>query len=306
MRIKKFMSRGWAASLLVAALALVGIAFAAPPKAKLSTPTISCVTVDEGTIAVTVCTGASGAPAGFSIQWMTSAEYLANGGWYASDDARLCKASFSGNAQGNNYVVPANTCMTVDVGAFLYDNGASTTCGDALQCGTAYVFRSFAHATSKLQRSEFSASTECSTESCGECLAALSHGGFQNNFRCMVVGVDLGNRFYTRDELLAILDLTNAGNVTPHADELTKLARQVLSVKLSNLYFGDACNADVAECLAAADALFIDNVPQPIGSGSDSTGTADTLEKCLADWITLHHVTSETANAAKAAVCITP
>src|SRR5215204_6009941 len=71
-----------------------------PPKTKMAVPVVTCA---EGSTQVSinlnVCAGATGAPAGFSIQWMTKAAFDANGGvWLASDDLALCKASFSGNA----------------------------------------------------------------------------------------------------------------------------------------------------------------------------------------------------------------
>jgi hypothetical protein len=95
---------------------------------------------------------------------MTAADYAAKGNsWYASEDLRLCKASFSGDANLSRYNLAAGESVTVNVGEFLFDNGASTNCGDALTCGTDYVFRAFAHANSTLMRSEFTANITCST-----------------------------------------------------------------------------------------------------------------------------------------------
>ncbi len=74
-----------------------GVAVAAP-KSKFSTPTLSCDFATQVGLDIKVCAGATGAPAGFSLQWMTADEYAANGNaWYLSSDPRLCKASFSGS-----------------------------------------------------------------------------------------------------------------------------------------------------------------------------------------------------------------
>src|SRR4029450_1367764 len=107
-----------------------------------------------------------------------SSAFAANGNmWPTTSDcvpgvdprcpASFCKASFSGNAFGSRYNLAANACITVNLGEFLFDNGASTTCPNALQCGTCYVFRAFAHADSNKNRSDFTGNLQCSTLDCG-------------------------------------------------------------------------------------------------------------------------------------------
>jgi hypothetical protein len=136
-------------------------------KTKMDVPAISCGAATQTSIEITVTAGATGAPAGFSLQWMTAADYEANGyQWYLSEDTRLCKASFSGNANLSRYNLAANGSATVSVGEFLFDNGASTNCDGALVCGTPYVFRAFAHANSSLNRSDFTPNLTCSTLAC--------------------------------------------------------------------------------------------------------------------------------------------
>lgn len=146
----------------------------APPKPAITTPTISCqasATDGDSVIEVTVCApaGGTGLPGGFSVQWMSCYEYAANGNqWYASDDPRLCKASFSGSASGTSYNLAPGTCLTVFAGSFVLNNpqGYSTTCEGPLNCDTCYIFRAFGHATSTYQRSAFSSDTSCTTDPC--------------------------------------------------------------------------------------------------------------------------------------------
>jgi hypothetical protein len=142
-------------------------------KPKITTPTISCMSNNDGTITVTVCApdGGTGLPAGFSVQWMTCADFMANGDqWFASDDPRLCKASFSGNANGTQWNLTAGSCIGVNIGGLNdADPGVSFTCA-TLDCETCYVFRAFGHATRSRQRSEFvgnDGSISCTTSSCG-------------------------------------------------------------------------------------------------------------------------------------------
>jgi hypothetical protein len=144
------------------------------PKPPVTTPTLTCIpngTDGAAVIDVTVCApaGGTGLPAGFSVQWMTCAEFEVNGNaWYASDDPRLCKASFSGNASGTNYNLAAGACLTVHAGNFLIDNqqGYSSSCEDPLDCNTCYVFHAFGHATSKLNRSADSLNCQSTTDAC--------------------------------------------------------------------------------------------------------------------------------------------
>src|SRR5258708_25762328 len=133
---------------------------------KMDTPTIDCASgTTQTSIFITVTGGLNtGAPAGFTLQWQTAADYATNG-WLNS--ATICDGSFSGNANVSRYYLLAGQSVTVSIGEFLFDNGASTNCGaTALVCGTDYVFRVFAHANSTLNRSDFSLNKTCRTLDC--------------------------------------------------------------------------------------------------------------------------------------------
>src|SRR6185503_17536305 len=65
---------------MTASTLLVGVPVSAGGKVtKLAPPTITCGTSSPTTIEIQVCAGAQGAPAGFSIQWMKKADFVANG-----------------------------------------------------------------------------------------------------------------------------------------------------------------------------------------------------------------------------------
>jgi hypothetical protein len=263
-----------------------------PPKTQMDTPVISCGGGPTQTsINLQVCAGASGAPAGFSIQWMTAADFAANGGWYLSEDARLCKASFSGNANLSRYNLGANQCVTVTVGEFLFDNGASTNCLDALICGTSYVFHAFAHANSTLNRSAFTANSTCSTLACGNtggCTLTQGYWGTHNDLVCAtnpgsplciswpVTSLTLGTVTYDQAQLLSIFNTPAAGN------GLIALAHQLIAAKLNVANGAD--DSAVAGAIVSADALIGGLVVPPVGSGSLPNSATGALITALANY----------------------
>lgn len=259
------------------------------PKTKIDLPIVTCAGSTEVSINLQVCAGESGLPAGFSIQWMTLEDFVANGGWFASDDLRLCKASFSGNASLSRYNLKKGECVTVNIGEMLFDNGASTNCPDALQdCGTIYVFRSFGHAFSPLNRSDFTGEITCSTLPCGcpvppNCTYTQgywkTHGPIptgNNVNEWPVTGLTLGTVAYTDLELQAILDTPAAGN------GLVVLAHQLIAAKLNVAKGAD--DTAVAGAIAAADALIGGLVVPPVGSGALAPSATAALTNTLASY----------------------
>src|SRR2546423_15284494 len=91
---------------------------AAGKKTQIDAPQLFCAGGTQVSRNVTVCapnvgTSPTGLPAGFSLQWMTCDAYTTNGNqWFASDDPRLSKASFSGNANLSRYNLAPGECVT--------------------------------------------------------------------------------------------------------------------------------------------------------------------------------------------------
>jgi hypothetical protein len=277
-------------ALVAFALAFGTPAGAAPPKPKMSPPVVSCAGSTQASINLQVCAGTTGAPAGFSIQWMTAADF-ATFGWLSSDDPLLCHASFSGNASGSRYNLGAGECVTVNVGDFLFDNGASTNCLDALLCGTDYVFRSFAHANSSLNRSDFTANQTCSTLACDHdagCTFTQGYWKTHNDTVCVanpasllcvawpVTSLTLGSVPYTQAQLLAIFNTPAAGN------GLIQLAHQLIAAKL-NVAAG-ADDSAIAATIIAADAMIGGLVVPPVGAGSLSPGVTSSTVALLTSY----------------------
>jgi hypothetical protein len=264
-------------------------------KTAFHTPVISCAPGSTAaSINITVTAGASGAPAGYSVQWMLQSELDANGGVWPYDSdvdpnySSFCKASFSGNASGHNYALSAGRSDTVAVGDVIYDTpGASSACENTpLHCGERYAFRAFAHATSSMNRSAFSNTTTCSTVACtvsGGCTYTQgywkSHGPIplgNNTNQWPVTSLSLGGTTYTDLQLLSIFNPPGAGN------GLITLSHQLIAAKL-NVANG-ASDTAIAATIAAADALIGGLVVPPVGSGSLSNGSTSALIAALTSY----------------------
>jgi len=263
----------------------------------MDTPYLSCSGATMASLDVIVCAGSvTGAPAGFSLQWVSAAQ-LANGPdgisgtsddntWPASDSLDLCKASFSGKANGATYNLGPNQCSAVNIGDNLFDNpGASSNCASTpLECGTTYAFRSFAHANSKLFRSAFTADSFCSTQACPPVDGCTFTQGYwkthgpiptgNNVNEWPVTGLMLGNVNYTDLELQAIFDMPAGGN------GLIALAHQLIAAKL-NIANG-ADDSEIAGAIVAADALIGSLIVPPVGTGSLAPKNTSALTGSLA------------------------
>jgi hypothetical protein len=281
---------------------LVGTpASAAPPKTKIDTPVISCGSSGKDYIDINVMapggTGATGLPAGFSIQWTTQVALDANGGVWpvcttdpitGGEVCPFCKASFSGNASGSNYNLAPGASVTIRIGDILMDNGASTTCPDHLICNTDYVFRAFGHANGKLQRSNFTGNLTCSTLSCDEdggCDPNVKSFGFwkthyPNDWPTDVItnGMTVGCQPYTAAQLESILLATPAGG-----NALVALAHQVINTRLNILNGASAAyvTATAADLLAAETLMCTTGAVPPVGSGSLTGAQASALTLAL-------------------------
>jgi hypothetical protein len=271
----------------------------------MATPQLSCAGGTQVSRGITICAPnpGTGLPAGFSLQWMTCEALAANGGqWFDSEDPRLRKASFSGNANSSRYQLAAGECVTVNVGDLLFDAGASTNSTAPLSCGTCYVFRAFGHATSTLTRSDFTTDLTCSTLPCGggnQCTftftdwaaigAPCDPGSDDAVSRISVSAVrnlsetwpspttTLGTVEYPAFQAACVLRTPATGN------GLIELAHQLIAAKL-NVAKNGAPPASIAACIADADALIGSLVVPPIGTDFLDPSATSALTSCLASY----------------------
>jgi hypothetical protein len=259
-------------------------------KTTLGTPTLSFSNETQTTIDVTfTATSPGGAPAGFTLQWMTQADYLANG-W--SDPPIGCDASFAGAAANSRYVLAPGQSITVTVGNFKNDNGFSTSCAGPLVCGTVYIFRAFSHGNSVWGRSAFSSNYIDSTLACSFGCALTqgywkTHGPIPvgNNLDTWpVTTLTLGTVPYSDLQLLAIL------NQPPMGNGLISLAHQLIAARLSIANGADG--TPIAAAVAAADAMIGSLVVPPIGSGILDPSVTGTLTDELDTWLNANECNS--------------
>jgi hypothetical protein len=293
---------------VLTSLAFPGAALAGP-KPPLATPTIQCDTDLESTnfIDILFTAGATpGAPAGFSIQWETEADFN-QFGWPAESDcpldingnptcpASFCKGGFSGNANLSRYTLTADQWVVVRIGDLLFDNGASTSdaCAVPLVCGTTYVFRAFAHANNSYMRSAFTPELTGSTVPCDApngCTLTQGYWKNHNNEVCEtdptsplcvtwpVTTLKLGNNTYTVAQLVSILSQPVGGN------GVISLSHQLIAAKL-NIANG-ADGSAIASTIASADSTIGNTWVPPVNPGYLPPGTTSALVTALNNYNT--------------------
>jgi hypothetical protein len=272
-----------AAFILLSALPL----FAQSVSNPYDTPVLSDCSSDETSITLTVTAGTSGAPNGFSLQWMTKEDNDAYG-WSLYDGeggtTSYCAASFSGSARNSRFNLAGGESVSVTVPLPAgNDPGASGGCGN-LECGTEYVFRVFAHGDRNRNRSLFSEAFSCSTD---PCLTSCSYSqGYWKNHPEAWVGVELtlGDNSYTQSELLSILDQSVQGNGA------ISLAKQLIASKLNDMTVDDPA---LDLLIAAADSILSDQLGSekipPVGDGFIHPDVTSDTTDALAAYIAANH-----------------
>src|SRR5262245_53323548 len=175
------------AGLVAVCCALGGLSGTALALDPYDTPVITCEGSTLASITLHVCGGAvTGAPAGLSIHWKTAADFAVSG-W--ADDGTLCALSLSGqpslmHPDKSRWELLPGECEDIVIGDINFDEtGVSGQgCGlDALECGTEYVFRWFAHAGRGFGRSDWGGDITCSTAACPPQQCTFTQGYWKNH-----------------------------------------------------------------------------------------------------------------------------
>ena len=250
--------------------------------AALNRPKLDPVAVDRTSVTVLVTAGASGAPAGFELQWMSRADYNAHQGWPANaNDPAILSCMFTGTPTltteggASSYQLPSNTGINIDLGNLFDETGVDTYYTNELTPGTEYALRARALASGSNPASQFSLTLFTTTQAPGPgCV--LTQGFWMTHPEDWPVNsLTLGTVVYTQQQLLDILNTPAQGN------GLIFLAHQLIAAKL-NIAAG-ADGSSVAQTIADADALIDGLVIPPIGSGfidpADASALTDTLDQ---------------------------
>jgi hypothetical protein len=256
-------------------LMLVSVALAA-----LDTPTISAGISGHGKQTVYITAGATGAPNGFTVRWIDQATFLGNGGSFPTQptlDEGLAK--FDGTPTLNTFggevttfaLAPYQT-VRVEIGDLLQETGVDGT-RDELDSGIRYYYAAFANDENGAASSALSVIVSSQTTVSQNCTYTI---GFWKTHEeaWPVAGLTLGSVFYTKAELLAILNESVAGN------GLVSLAHQLIGAKLNIAAGADPTAA--AAAIITADGLIGGLVVPPIGGGylhpSVTSSTTQTLD----------------------------
>ena len=245
-----------------------------------------------------VTAGASGAPNGFTIEWMTQAQYDANGGAWPADpaDPRIKSALFFGFPSLNtvdgttSFMLGPDAIADIEIGDIFDETGVTATNRDELLQGTMFVFRVKANGdggdptggmgltggSNLIDPSGYSATHYASTKApplSTDCV--FTQGYWKNHPAAWPVGsVKLGNVIYPQAQVLMIFNTPAAGN------GLISLAHQLIAAKL-NIAMGAVAPAVTLAAISAADAMIGSLVIPPIGSGFLTPGTTSHLTDVL-------------------------
>jgi len=247
----------------------------------LDTPSLTLNRAGFFRIDLDVHAGVSGAPNGFTIQWMKKADFDEYG-WPSNEyDPSAATCDFTGtptlntDPRSSSYALGSNGAIQVQMGDLFDETGLYGYYLDALPPGE-YAFRVWAEGTGAPGSGSVPSLTMfASTTVAPEC----TQGFWKTHPEAWPPGCTpmlLGTVAYTQAQLLSIFNQAAVGN------GLISLAHQLITAKLN------ICNgsnpANIAATIAAADALIGGLVVPPVGGGFLAPATTSALTQTLDDW----------------------
>ena len=266
-------------------------AFAAP--VELDPPDLLQSAVASSLIQMNVTAGPSGAPNGFTVEWMTLAQFTALGDWPADPaDPAIQSAIYLGFPTLNTvdgtttFLLSPGQMAGVQIGDIFDETGVQSATPGELSEGTEFVFRVKANGAPGLiggggslsPSSPYGPTTYCHTKPHDDHHDCVHSQGYwkehPNNWP--VGSLKLGSIIYSKAQLLLIL------NQPAHGNGLVSLAHQLIAARL-NIASGAIVPPVITSALAAADALIGTKVIPPIGAGfiapSMTSHLTDALEE---------------------------
>lgn len=259
---------------------LVSSAFAAP--VELDAPDAVPGVAATSLVHVDVIAGPSGAPNGFTIEWMTLAHFDALGAQWPLDpatDTNVHMAVFLGSPTLNTvegtttFLLAPGGIATIQLGDIFDETGvvADNIDSSELTAGTDYVFRVKANGdgggiggggSGLFPSSPYSPTHSCRSKPHDDNRDCVHSQGYWKNHPSAwpVSSVRLGNIIYTKTQALAILNQPAGGN------GLVSLAHQLIAAKL-NVAAGAIPGTLISGVIATADALIGSKISPPIGTG---------------------------------------
>ncbi len=263
------------------ALLVIG-AVAAHAAPAYDTPSVSVVQTTESFIAIDVTAGPSGAPAGFTVDWMKLSDYTTAPGYAWCTFDGVPTLNFT---SGVSYNLAPNQTVRIVLGELFDETGVATNYLDEMAAGTDYVMRVHAEGDLNTLPSNFSSNAQLQSSAANNCTftqgywkthgAGACHSG--NNANAWPVSsLTLGNVVYSAAQLCSILNTPAGGN------GLLSLAHQLIAAKL-NIAYG-ASSAAILATITAADAQIGNLVIPPVGGGYLAPGSTSSKTNALDQW----------------------
>jgi hypothetical protein len=269
---------------LAALMLTTGIAAAQPMPDPVG---LAVVDAGHAKVRLTVTAGASGAPYGFTVCWMTASDFAAIGsswpnywapkeGW--GDFTGVGTLNTWGSATQPFQLAP-NEALDVEIGDLADESGVDGTTTGELQSAQSYVFCVYpigpngpdpaVHGTIS---TTLTANTSPQGQNC-----TFTVGFWKTHPEAWpVTSLTLGTVTYSQADLLSILGEPVGGN------GLISLAHQLIAAKLNIAQGADPSAASAA--IASADALIGGLVVPPVGSGFLSPASTSSLTQTLDDY----------------------
>jgi hypothetical protein len=281
-----------------AGLLVASLCFAAEPTV-LDAPELAPGVEASTIIHLDVTAGVSGAPNGFTIEWMPRTTYDALGGWPAEPtDPAIMSAFFLGSPTLNtvegtiSFLLGPGELATIEIGDIFDETGVQASNAGEVTAGTEYVVRVRANGegglptggdnlmggNSAMGGSGYSPTCHAWTKHHDDREECVHSQGYWKNHpeKWPVSTLRLGNVIYTKTQLLAIWNKPAAGN------GLISMAHQLMAAKL-NVIAGAIPPSSVVGAISTADALIGNKIVPPVGAGyiapSTSSHLTDDLEE---------------------------
>ncbi len=253
---------------------LIGTVFAAP--VVLDAPELLPGLSGSSLINVDVIAGPSGAPNGFTIEWMTAALFTTLGEVWPADpalDSFVHSATFLGTPTLNTvdgtttFVLGPGAIAAVQIGDIFDETGVFTDNAAELTSGTEYVFRVKANGddglgTGLLPASPYGATHNCWSKPHDDDQDCVHSQGYWKNHPSAwpLSSIRLGTIVYTKTQAIAVLMQPANGN------GLVSLAHQLIAAKL-NVATGASAGTLITGAISTSDALIGSKVSPPFGTG---------------------------------------
>lgn len=268
-------------SALLAALLIPCSASAAP----LDTPALTVLETGQAVVHLEVQAGASGAPTGFQIQWISRDDYDMLGGWPADPlNPALRTAQFRGTPTLNtsdgtsSFLLAPGQAARIQIGDLFDETGVGTSHRSELTPDSDYLFRVIARPTADAEESAPSGNLGGKTRPSGNANCTYTQGYWKNHASAWPVQtLIIGTVSYTKAQLLQIFGQPAQGN------GLVSLAHQLIAAKL-NVAAGASLPGAVLTAIQNADAAIAGNVAPPIGAGWLAPGSTSALTQTLDDY----------------------